>query len=407
MNTVRRSVVAFLAACLLLTAGAPVGSFSFQQADSTDQVTISERENGTNYLSPRGAGTEGYDRVGADVSSAASIAAQEIHSTHDTRTYAQQLEGANATERPVVAEGQLNRVETRFERLADQQERLYESYAAGEISDRTLLRELIIFRIIANTQAQNYERAASNTDIGIRRISQLETLSAGLTPEQPVLDRVEQTLTTAEQRVIYVAAAGGGLTLATVTEDEYLRQATVLSEREFEGQDQFKLDQNISIDDDQWATPQGYSEAQKRLSELYPWAYDLTEVRADVEQLSRTYKFGITTPEGELTTYFDGATRNVFHENQVGLPGQRYVEETVSNSTGTLNITLSATHETGPLRVELVNDGRPVVDAVVRIDGAVVGQTDNRGRLWAIQPRDSFELTATTPNDQTVSVSVP
>lgn len=407
MNTVRRSVVAFLAACLLLTAGAPVGSFSFQQADSTDQVTISERENGTNYLSPRGAGTEGYDRVGADVSSAASIAAQEIHSTHDTRTYAQQLEGANATERPVVAEGQLNRVETRFERLADQQERLYESYAAGEISDRTLLRELIIFRIIANTQAQNYERAASNTDIGIRRISQLETLSAGLTPEQPVLDRVEQTLTTAEQRVIYVAAAGGGLTLATVTEDEYLRQATVLSEREFEGQDQFKLDQNISIDDDQWATPQGYSEAQKRLSELYPWAYDLTEVRADVEQLSRTYKFGITTPEGELTTYFDGATRNVFHENQVGLPGQRYVEETVSNSTGTLNITLSATHETGPLRVEVVNDGRPVVDAVVRIDGAVVGQTDNRGRLWAIQPRDSFELTATTPNDQTVSVSVP
>lgn len=407
MNTARRAVVALLAGCLLLTVGAPVGSLAFQQTADTGQLTISERENGTNYLSPVGTGTDGYDRVGADVSGAASIAAQEIHSTHDTRTYAQQLEAANATERPTVAEGQLDRVETRFERLAEQQQQLYESYAAGEISDRTLLRQLVTFRIIANTQVQNYERAASNTDIGIRRISQLETLSAGLTPEQPVLDRVEQTLTTSEPRVIYLAAAADGLILATVAEDEYVRQATVLGERDFEGQDQFKLDQNISIDDDQWATPQGYSEAQNRLAELYPWAYDLTEVRADVEQLSRTYKFDVATPEGELTTYFDGATRNVFHENQVGVASQRYVEETVSNSTGTLNITLSLTHDTGPLRLELVNDGRPVVDAVVRIDGEVVGQTDNRGRLWVIQPRDNFELTATTPGEETVSISVP
>ena len=407
MHTVPRGVVVVLAACLLVTAAVPAGSLSLQRTDSTSQATVTTNENGTNYLSPTGTGTEGYERIGTDVSSAAGITAQELHSTHDTRTYAQQLQTANATQRSIAAEGQLDRVEARFEFLAQQQERLYQSYANGELSDRALLRKLVTFRIVANTQAQNYERAASNADLGIERISQLETLTAGLTPEQPVLDRAEQTMTTAEQRVIYVNGAGEGLTLATVTDDEYLRKATVLSERDFQGQDQFKLDQNISIDDDQWATPQGYSEAQKRLEQLYPWAYDLTEVRADVEQLSRTYKYNVATPQGELTTYFDGATRNVFHEYQVGLASQRTIEGTVSNSTDTMNISVSLTHNSGPLRLELHDDDRPVADAVVRIDGDVVGQTDSRGRLWAIQPRESFEVTATAPSDESVSVLVP
>lgn len=405
MNSVRRGVSALLAALLLVTAGA-AGSLSLQQTDSTDQATITTNENGTNYLSPPEGATEGYDRITVDVTSAASFTAQEIHSSHETRTYAQQLEAANESERTLVAADQLDSVERRFEALARQQGRLYQSHADGEISDRTLLRELVRFRIVANTQVQNYERAAANTDLGIRRISQLETLSTGLTTEQPVLDRVEQTMSTADSQVIYLAAAGEGLTLATVTEDEYVRQATVLDERDFEGQDQFKLDQNITIDDDQWATPQGYSEAQNRLAELYPWAYDLTEVRADVEQLSRTYKFDVATPEGELTTYFDGATRNVFHENQVGSPAQRSVERVLSNSSGQLNVSASLTHNSGPLRVEVTDDGAPVVGAVVRINGDVVGRTDNRGELWAIQPRGEFDVTATVDND-TVAVSAP
>jgi hypothetical protein len=406
MNSVLRGVVALLAVALLVAAAASAGSVALQQTDTTGQTTITGHDNGTNYLSPTSTAVQGYDRVTADVASTASIAAQELHSTHDTRTYAEQLQSANTTERQLVADGQLDRVESRFEALARQQSQLYQSYADGEISDRTLLRKLVTFRIVADTQVQNYERAAGSTDLGIRRLSQLETLSAGLTPEQPVLDWVEQTLSTSEPRVIYLAAAGEGLTLATVTEDEYVRQATVLEERDFQGQDQFKLDQNITIDDEQWATPQGYSEAQNRLAELYPWAYDLTEVRADVEQLSRTYKFDIATAQGELTTYFDGATRNVFHENQVGSPTQRAVEGVVTNGTDGLNVSVSLTHDTGPVNIEVTDDGAPVVNAVVKIGDDTVGQTSNRGELWAIQPRGGFEVTATVDGD-TVSVSVP
>ena len=406
MNSVLRGVVALLAVALLVAAAASAGSVALQQTDTTGQTTITGHDNGTNYLSPTGTAVQGYDRVTADVASTASIAAQELHSTHDTRTYAEQLQSANTTERQLVADGQLDRVESRFEALARQQSQLYQSYADGEISDRTLLRKLVTFRIVADTQVQNYERAAGSTDLGIRRLSQLETLSAGLTPEQPVLDRVEQTLSTSEPRVIYLAAAGEGLTLSTVTEDEYVRQATVLEERDFQGQDQFKLDQNITIDDEQWATPQGYSEAQNRLAELYPWAYDLTEVRADVEQLSRTYKFDIATAQGELTTYFDGATRNVFHENQVGSPTQRAVEGVVTNGTDGLNVSVSLTHDTGPVNIEVTDDGAPVVNAVVKVGDDTVGQTSNRGELWAIQPRGGFEVTATVDGD-TVSVSVP
>lgn len=407
MNSALRCGSVLLVVCLLFGAATPVGG---ELADQTtdDQATITPVTNGTNYLSPTAPATEGYERIGVDVSSAASISAQTVESEYDSRSWREQLVTANQTTRDFIANAQLDNVETRFELIAQRQQDLFESYDQGAITDWVLLRNLATLQIVAETQVENYERAVSNTEIEIERLSQLETLADGLTPAQPVVDLITETVLNNDRRTIYLQGSEEGLVMSTVTDSRYTRQATVLSERDFDGQDQFKLAQNITIGDDEWATPQGYSEAQTRLAELYPWAYNVREIQPGaINPLSRIYSFEMPNREGELTTYFDGATRNVYHENQAGNVEASALEGIVSNSTGTLTVTLGLTHDSGPLRVTVESNGQAVSNSAVRINGEPVGSTDTDGRLWTVQPLDDFEVIAVTPDGQEGSVSSP
>ncbi|MFT4947473.1 MAG: hypothetical protein ACI8TL_001716 [Natronomonas sp.] len=408
MNSALRRGSILLVVCLLFGAAAPVGGEVTQQR-TDNQVTVTPNTNGTNYLSPVDPATEGYERISVDVSSAASFSAQTIQSEHDSRSWGEQLANANRTNRERIANAQLDAVETRFEQIAQRQQELYEAYAAGEITERVLLRDLVTLQIIAESQIENYDRATGRTELDIERLSQLETLADGVTPEQPVVDLAAETMVSGDdERIVYLQGADEGVAISTVTERQFTRQATVLSERDFDGQDQFKLAQNISIGDDDWATPRGYSEAQTRLAELYPWAYSIRQIEPGaVNPLSRIYSFNMPNLQGDLTTYFDGATRNVFHENQAGNVEAYSIDGVVSNGTDSLTVTLGLTHNSGPLRVTVEDGDRPVPDATVRVDGQPVGATDADGKLWTIQPLSGFEVTATTPDGETAAVSFP
>lgn len=409
MNWALRCGTILVVVCLLFSAVAPAGGELAGQETTSTQATITATANGTNYLSPITPDTEGYEQISTDVSSAASISAQTIQSEHDSRSWAEQLASANQTTRQFIADAQLDNVETRFELIAQRQHELFEAYTAGELSDRALLRNLATLQIIAEAQVENYDRAVSNTEIEIERLAQLETLADGLTPEQPVVDHVAETMSSSDDgQIVYLQATDEGLAIAMVTDEQFSRQATVLSERDFDGQDQFKLAQNITIGDDDWATPQGYSEAQTRLAELYPWAYSVRQIQPGaVNPLSRIYSFNLPNPQGKLTTYFDGATRNVFHENQAGAVDSYSIEGIISNRTDSLRISLGLTHESGPLRVTVEDDGQPISDTAVRVNGQLVGTTDGEGQLWTVQPLTGFEVTVTTPDEQTASVSFP
>lgn len=408
MNSALRCGSVLLVFCLLCSGATPVGGDLAQEETTGNQVTITPNTNGTNYLSPINPDTEGYAQVDTDVSSAASIAAQRIHSEHDSRSLEAELNDANQSQRENIAEARINRIESRFEEIAQEQEDLHDAYAAGELSERDLFRTLLTQRIVIQSQIDNYERAVTNTNLDIERLSQLETLADGLTPEQPVVALAEQALVTDEQQIVYVQASGEGLVLGTVADHQFTRQATVLDERDFDGRDQFKLAQNITIGDDGWATPAGYSEAYERLEELYPWAYDRRRVDAgEINTLSRIYSLNVPNPQGELTTYFDSATQNVFHENQVGFVESYTLEATIDNSTDSLRVSLGLTHQSGPLRVTVEDGGRAVEDATVRIDGAYVGSTDDDGTLWTVQPLSGFEVTTTTPAGENASISFP
>ncbi|MXR51228.1 hypothetical protein GRX03_06370 [Halovenus sp. WSH3] len=219
MNSALRCVSALLAICLLCGGGAPVGGELAAQESTANQGTITPNSNGTNYLSPITPVSESYERVRADASSAAGISAQMIHSEFDRRTFDEQLSAANQSRSEAIADAQLDRIETRFEQLAQRQEEL--------------------------------------------------------------------------------------------------------------------------------------------------------------------------------------------HENQVGDAGQRSIAGTVTNASESLEVTLGLTHASGPLRVTVTDDSGAVSNATVRIDGAFVGTTDSDGRLWTIQPRNGFEVTAETGDGEAVSISFP
>lgn len=409
MNSVLDYASVLLVVCLLCGFVAPAGGELAQQETTDEQTTITPVENGTNYLLPNQPTTEGYEQVSVDVSSAASISAQTIHSEHDSQTRSEQLAAADQDSRELVAGTQLDNVEAEFEMLAQRQQELYDAYSTGELSARELLRNLATLQIEIETQVKNYERAVEVTELDIERRSQFETLKDGLTPERPVLARISETLMAEEDsRLVYLQGSSEGLVVATVTDEQFTRQATVLSERNFDGRDRFKLAQNVSIDDKDWATPIGYSEALSRLSELYPWTY--SRIQADpgnINQLSRIYSVFTPNPQGELTTYFDGATRNVFHENQVGPVDAYSIQNVVSNQSDGFTITVGLTHDSGPLRVTVEDGEQPITDAAVQIDGHPVGSTDDDGQLWTVQPRAGFEITVTTADGETGTLSAP
>jgi hypothetical protein len=395
--------------CLLCGFVVPAGAELAQQKPLDEQTTITPMENGTNYLSPNQPVTEGYERVSPDVSSAASISAQTIHSEHDSQRQGEQLTTADEDNRRSVANTQLDDAEAKFEVLAQRQQELYEAYSTRELSSREFLRNLATLQVEIKSLVESYERAARVAELGIERLSQFETLKDGLSPEQPALTQITDVLTAEEDsQMVYLQGSNEGVVIATVTDDQFTRQATVLSERNFDGRDQFRLAQNISIGDEGWATPIGYSEALSRLSELYPWTYSRTQADpANINQLSRIYSVYTPNPQGELTTYFDGATRNVFHENQAGPVDAYSIQSSVSNRSDEFQITLGLTHDSGPLRVTVADSEQPISDATVQINGTPVGSTDDDGLLWTIQPRTGFEISVTTAAGETGTLSVP
>lgn len=415
MRTFRPGVIALLMVAVFggfvaVGAGTAVVGFSSSDAGlaASDQTTVVSNQNTTNYLSPVNSETDGYESIGLDVSAAATVTAHEISAEHHTRTFDEQLQGTDAAERHAIAQEQLDAIENRFEEIDERQQQLFNAYTTGSIDSRELLKDLVALQFAAEADVANYDRAIGETTTDVETQSQLETLAEGLTATQPVTDQAANGFTDPDETVtVYVQGNTHALVLGTAERGMFTRQAMLHDERDFDGEDRFKLDQGITIEDEEWFTPAGYSEAQSRLSDLYPWAYDGRQVSANVQTLSRIYQLSIEHEHGTLETYFDGATKNVFHENQYQPINLVPIEGTISNSTADLTVELGLTRPSGPMRVSVTDDGSAVADGTVKVNDQPVGTTDSSGERWTVQPMDPFEVTVETPDGDTVTVEFP
>jgi hypothetical protein len=396
MRKVPRGFVAVVAVVALFgLAAVSAGSVA---TDTQSQSTIATDQNSTNYLSPPAPAGEEYERVSMDVSTAAAAAAQEIHNAHDAGTFERQLQSASEDRRSAVAQRQLEAVRDRLERLDRRQAELFAAYGSGEISTQALLRELIALETAVDAQTELRTRAESTANPSTALRVELETLEDVLSVDRPVIERLQGTLVGGDApQTAYLQHADNALVLALVDGDDYYRQATLLDQRDPDGSDQFGDD----------LSPGGYSEAQQRLEALYPWAYNLPDLQiggGDLSVYSRIYQLGLDHPQGELTAYLDGATKDVFHENQRLRLDTLPIERTVANSTESGSVTVETTRSTGAMRVTTEDAGGSAVERDVRIGEQVVGTTNEEGRLWTVQPAAEFELSVTMPDGGNVTV---
>lgn len=320
----------------------------------------------------------------------ATIQLRETYNTRESRS------GKRA-----VVERTTDRLDGRIENLTARQRTAIRRYNAGQLSTRAFLRELAIVHArassLADTIAQlnTYNRAA-NTPVPETRIAQLK---ARLIPLRgPVRSEVANAMHgnggSAPTRV-HVETSDAGVVLAMVRERpsdvEYIREA-------FDG-DGF---------DDQFADkPIELSEFRDRVRDRYRWIAEqdppsdtvLTRQpfysKAGIYGIRFNHQHG-TTRSHDLTIFYDAGTDEVFREIQYKNPEAVPTEEVANETAEGLRLRVYTTRPGGPLLVNVTGatTGSPE-RATVRIDDEVVGETGDRGRLWTVAPRGSFEVEAT------------
>ena len=116
--------------------------------------------------------------------------------------------------------------------------------------------------------------------------------------------------------------------------------------------------------------------------------------------------------EGSLTVYADGATRNVYRENQVLLLDRLPEIETVRAIRENVSVSVTPTASGGPV---LVNVTRPAVgnesttplDTVVRVNDHTVGRTGGDGTIWLLAPYEGDYDVRVVQDGTSINVSVP
>jgi len=352
------------------------------------------------YLSapPEEVTREEYTQAGIDLSAAAATDAQRLRGSHSVAAFEERFEGG--ADRQVLVEDVAADIAERAEALDAHHAQLLAAYSDGERSADRLLRELAWIGAAADQHralADRVETAAAGAD-AVNLSEETQRQFVALDVEIPALESpVTDALVAGDLgsgTSVYVQTTGDAIVLAAPGET-YTRQATLRGERNESAPNQFIEEAGEDENPN--------SLALERAEELYPGLEVFSPPPLDATSVYGTEG---TTAVGSFTAYLDGATRNVFHEQQLADPDTVPVSETVSNSTDGVELTVETTTATGPMRVTVTADGEPVEGTPLRVASAAVGTTDAAGQRWVVQPLDGAVVSATV-DGETVSVTLP
>lgn len=389
-------IVALLAGVAVAGGIIATGAATVQQPD---QPEIIEVENSTNYLSPSADNTtrQRYETVQVDVAGAIATDANRLHGEHAIDHYdAQIIRGEDSA---IVAKRTADRISAAIDSLERQQATLYQQYSSGEISERTLLRELVRLETTANQYQRLADHAQSEPSLPTDLKTRYEKIGTRTTLlPTPVSGQLTKTMMGQQGSMpLYIQSSSDALVLGAVVDGIYIRQATVRGQRSEEGEDRFIVD---------GSSPE--EAALQRASILYPWTVqsDLTPEVTRIDN-STIYLFRSSHAHGEVRSFMDGRTQNVFHEVQFKNPIQVPVSQVTTNTNDDIRLTVESTGATGPMRISLVS-GEDIDpgNVTVSIEGQRFGTFGQSGNLWAVQPVGSFKVTARTPAGDSVTVQV-
>jgi len=364
--------------------------------------------NTTAYLaiSPVDVERSGFGPASIDAGGAASLDRAELEGRHSYLSLVESFTTAETTtEREVAVELALARLDGRVTALERREAAAQTAFNGGDMTARTYLRELAAVDTRADglsrslTQLYEFVDSMREPPVSPTRIAEQKARLVGL--RGPVRDRVADAMRgEAEPVRVFVETSDTAVVLSTVTGSEfnrqYVREAYLPAARDPGGTDQFR-------------TARGYDleAARQRASELYPWTFEnagptSTGLRTGEPYLYRAGVYSVTLDhphgtagQGDLVTYLDGATGEVFREVQFKDLSEVPTAEPRANSSEGLSIEVNRTRAGGPVSVLVrSNDTGDPVAATVSIDGEVVGPTGQDGRLWTVAPREAFTVTA-------------
>ena len=361
---------------------APTSTTAGQTTPQIDTANLSLRTLST----PIGATTRvsTYTR-GPDLGSSLGFASADADAAFETAAVVDRIERAEAgVERQQQILAELNRVERAEVALNSRQTAAFSAHAAGEISDRELVDELV--RVAAT--AREYDERLDEIDAlaeatdGFSSPGRLDELQVALQVyEGPVRDRALATARgQSSPSELYVASSQGAVVLATVVDGEYVREVFRTDRWDRGGSD---ISNDAAI-------------------EMTEAAYPETAALREPDAFGAGSVQRITIPHevGTLRTFVSGGTEQVFVEHQrIDLSAFPDSEPVTAAGDG-FNVTVERTYPGGPVTVTVLDDetGEPVPDVTVTKsvgdgDSRTIGTTDEEGVVRTLSPAETYRIT--------------
>lgn len=391
----RRSL-STLCALLVVVAALPVSTPLVGAVDAggaepltqPSQIQPIPGQNTTSVLLLTDEATSGYARSSMDLAPTVSATHGAVGIQIRERIIRERLRDASTVDR----RRQVLRQET--ELLAEEVEALERTerqalarYERGDSSVEDLLRTLAA----VDAEARQAEQLVSLLQDEVSQVQFLSTTEDRLQSLQvelatlrgPVREHARDVFRgEAQPTRIHVSVAGEAVALATIRGNTYIREVN----------DPANIDATAS---------DGFSsegEVINRIGELYPWAWtsDTSSVRTYTNFENGFYRINVDHTHGQLTSYLDGSTKNVFSEVQYkSLSRMPTGPVTTAEANGT-TLRVNQSFGGGPVQVVAreTATAQPV-DGAVYVDGDRVGRTSN-GRLWLVGPTSQYEVTLQT-----------
>lgn len=322
---------------------------------------------------------------GVDVSTAVSFQRGEVGAAIDRRALEVAFERTEDEQarRELLLQAATD-VEIAIASLRAEQREVREDYVNGTITSQEYARNRTTMAVRAEQLRADLEviRQLSGRVPQFSMRSRLEALRVALTgADGPVTDRV-RAATVGESPPIetYLAVSSNGRVMAVVSDDGYVREAY--------RSDVWTPDTTSGI---------GFGLAEERMSDLYPLAFNSTrrnQGTSMVEYGAGILQISMEIREGEIVTYLDGDTQNVFLEvRRFSLPSIEPGPSVTATENGT-RLVVNRTYDGGPLRIETVDNAtRQPADLPVLV-GDTRYRTGEDGVVWALDPAGQTRVVA-------------
>jgi hypothetical protein len=395
MSRVRPALAVLLLVLASVVATLAVGGAVSAPVQPGDDPVVATSENSTRVLLLTEADAAQFEQPGMSVTNTLDAGQSGLAVEFAANRFEQRLQATDSEEaRQRILRNATDHITERVETLRTMEAQARAAYAEGEISAEryvltlgTVHEQATQLRGVLNgSQSPNIFRYSDSQEIRVE-VRELEAELAAF--HGPVRQRVASVMRGARDSLRLHVTVGNGASLAIVEDGEYIRETYRADNWNPAAQGPIDLDNAID-----------------NARDLYPWAANNTVRRFNVPIYGQTANgIIIDHSHGTVVSYVDATSDRVYSERQFltlsQLPATVEQSDTANNTT----LRTSRTYTGGPLLVSVANATGAPTDSTIRLDGRVVGETGEDGRLWVLSPSGTYNVT-TTRNGEALGVNV-